>query len=184
VNGHSYSQPLELKMDPHAKVSQADLEKQLDLAQQILATSAETNAAAQQAAALQQRLKAIAPRITSRKDKKLADTVDALDKQVSAILGNPPPGELGGPPGPIDRTTLRYVSGALGQLERVVESDDSAPSPDAAAAFAQDDQIAQAAMGKWEALVSTDLPALNRQLHRAHIEPIELGIPHPGGAEN
>ncbi|HVA16093.1 MAG TPA: hypothetical protein VMV59_00115, partial [Candidatus Dormibacteraeota bacterium] len=93
-------------------------------------------------------------------------------------------GELGGTPEPTDRTTLRYVAGALGQLERVVESDDAAPSPDASAAFAQDDQIAQTALEKWSALVSTDLPALNKQLHRAHIAPIDLTVPRPGGEEN
>jgi len=184
ADGQTYSQPLTVKMDPRVKVSQADLEKQLDLAQQILAKSAETNAAARQAAALQQRLKAITPRITSRKEKKLADTVDELDKRVSALLGKPPAGELGGTPEPTDRTTLRYVSGALGQVERVVESDDAAPSPDASAAYAQDDQIAQAALQKWEAIVSTDLPALNKELHRAHIEPVELGMPRPAASEN
>jgi len=142
------------------------------------------NAAAQQAAALQKQLQEIAPRIASPKEKKLADTVDELDKRVSALLGKPPAGELGGTPEPTDRTTLRYVSGALGQVERVVESDDAAPSPDASAAFAQDDQIAQAALQKWEAIVSTDLPALNKDLHRAKIEPIELGMRRPGAGEN
>ncbi|MGH9727288.1 MAG: hypothetical protein ACRD4V_01695, partial [Candidatus Acidiferrales bacterium] len=172
ADGQSYSQPLTVKMDPRVKVSQADLQKQLDLAQQVLARTAEVNAASQQAAALQKRLQQIAPQIASSKKKetKLADTVEELDKRVSAILGKPPAGELGGTPEPTDRTTLRYVSGALGQVERVVESDDAAPSADASAAFAQDDQIAQAALAKWEAIVSTDSPALNKELHRAKIE--------------
>ena len=85
---------------------------------------------------------------------------------------------------PTDRTTLRYVSGALGQVERVVESDDAAPLADASAAFAQDDQIAQAALAKWEVIVSTDLPALNKELHRAKIESIELGMHRPAAGEN
>ena len=184
AGGQSYSQPLTVKMDPRVKVSQADLQKQFELAQQVLARTAEVNAAAQQAAALQKRLQEIAPQVASPKDKKLADTVDELDKRVSALLGNPPAGELGGTPEPTDRTTLRYVSGALGQVERVVESDDAAPSADASAAFAQDDQIAQAALQKWETIVSTDLPALNKELHRAKIEPIELGMHRPAAAEN
>ena len=176
--------PLIVKMDPRVKVSQADLQKQFDFTQQVLARTAEVNAAAQQAAALQKRLQEIAPQVASPKDKKLADTVDELDKRVSALLGKPPAGELGGTPEPTDRTTLRYVSGALGQVERVVESDDAAPSADASAAFAQDDQIAQAALQKWEAIVSTDLPALNKELHRAKIEPIELGMQRPAPGEN
>ncbi|HET6199427.1 MAG TPA: hypothetical protein VFD93_03745, partial [Candidatus Acidoferrales bacterium] len=184
AGGQSYSQPLTVKMDPRVKASQADLQKQFDFTQQVLARTAEVNAAAQQAAALQKRLQEIAPQVASPKDKKLADTVDELDKRVSALLGKPPAGELGGTPEPTDRTTLRYVSGALGQVERVVESDDAAPSADASAAFAQDDQIAQAALQKWEAIVSTDLPALNKELHRAKIEPIELGMQRPGPAEN
>ena len=121
----SYSQPLTVKMDPRLKVSQADLQKQFDFTQQVLARTAEVNAASQQAAALQKRLQEIAPQIASRKE--LANSVDELDKRTSALLGKPPAGELGGTPEPTDRTTLRYVSGALGQVERVVESDDAAP---------------------------------------------------------
>jgi hypothetical protein len=186
ADGQTYSQPLTVKMDPRVRVSQADLQKQFELAQQVLARTAEVNAASQQAAALQKRLQEIGPQLAARKakEKELANILDALDKRVSAILGKPPAGELGGTPEPTDRTTLRYVSGALGQVERVVESDDAAPSADASAAYAQDDQIAQAALAKWEAIVSTDLPALNKELHRAKIDEIELGRVRPAGAQN
>ncbi|HEV2287991.1 MAG TPA: hypothetical protein VGR81_03465 [Candidatus Acidoferrales bacterium] len=178
MNGQSYTQPLTVKMDPRANVSQEDLLKQLELAQQISAKSAEVNAAARLAAELQEKLKALGPQAASRKE--LASSVDELSAEVASVLGRPPAGELAaGMPVPTDRTTLRYVSGALGQVQRAVESDDAAPSSDAFAAFAQDDQIAVAALEKWQAIVSTKLPDLNKDLHRAHIEPIELEMSRP-----
>ena len=178
VNGQSYSQPLTVKMDPRVNVSQEDLQKQLELAEQISAKSAEVGAVARLAAELQEKLRAVAPQVASHKD--VASSVDQLSAEVASLLGKPPAGELApGMPEPTDRTTLRYVSGALGQVESAVESDDAAPSADAFAAFAQDDQIAVAALEKWQLIVSTKLPDLNKDLHRAHVEPIELGMSRP-----
>jgi hypothetical protein len=79
----------------------------------------------------------------------------------------------------VDRTTLRYVSGELGQLERVVESADVVPSADAVTAFGQDTQIADAALQRWQAILSEDVTRLNNDLRRIHIEPVEASAQHP-----
>lgn len=173
VNGVTLEQPLTVKMDPRIKVSQEDLQKQLDLAQQVLAKTAEVNAASQQAAGVEQSLKALAPKAASRQE--LAQKVDAVETETAKVLGAQAGNPLAASAGPTvtDRTTLRYVASALGQLERVIESDDAAPSADASTAFTQDTQIADAAVEKWQEIVSTDLPALNEELRRAHLEPVE-----------
>jgi photosystem II stability/assembly factor-like uncharacterized protein len=180
VNGETAEQPLTVKMDPRVQVSREDLQKQLDLAQQILAKTAEVNAASRQAENVDQQLKALEPRATSHQE--LAASIDSLVKQVDAVLGPPPGNPLAAAEGPTvtDRTTMRYVVSALGQVERAVESGDAAPSADASTAFTQDDQIAESAMEKWQGIVSTDLPALNEQLRRAHLEPVELNAPRSG----
>jgi photosystem II stability/assembly factor-like uncharacterized protein len=180
VNGQTAEQPLTVKMDPRVNVSQEDLQKQLDLAQQVLAKTAEVEAASHQAASVDQQLKKLGPKAASHHA--LAENIDALEKRITAILG----AEAANPLAPsagltvTDRTTLRYVSGELGALERVVESDDAAPSADASAAFTQDDQIAETALEKWQAILSNELPALDEQLRRAHLPPVEIGESHSG----
>jgi hypothetical protein len=184
VGGRAIEQPLTVKMDPRVDASQEDLQKQLDMAQQVLAKNAEVEVAMRQAASVDQKLKALAPQTASHRS--LAQSVSALDKQIEAIMG----AEAGNPLAPstgatvTDRTTLRYVSGELTQLERVIESDDVAPSADASTALSQHAQIADSALAKWQAIVSTNLPALNEQLRRAHLEPIEIAAPHSGESRN
>jgi photosystem II stability/assembly factor-like uncharacterized protein len=186
VNGQSYEQPLTVKMDPRVKTSLDDLQKQFDMAQQILVLTGEVNGASQQASQLLEKLKALAPKVESRKNKSLAAQVDKISKDTQAVLGEPPRNELAaGAPQPVDRTTLRYVSSALGGVERAVESADVAPTADAQTAFNQDGEIVHNALAKWDVILNTDLPALNKELQRAHLnfEVIELGRVRPGGAE-
>ena len=180
VSGETAEQPLTVTMDPRVQVSQEDLQKQLDLAQQILAKTAQVNAASRQAENVEEQLKALGPRAASHQE--LAASIESLGKQVEAVLGPQAGNPLAANEGPAvtDRTTLRYVAGALGQAERAVESGDAAPSADASTAFTQDDQIAQSAMGKWQGIVSTELPALNEQLRRAHLEPVEIEASYSG----
>ena len=179
AGGNTLRQPLTVKMDPRVDVSQEDLQKQLDTAQQVLAKNAEVAAAQRQAASLDQKLKALASQAVSRRS--LAQNINMLAGQVEAILGAEAANPLAPSAGATvtDRTTLRYVSGQLGQLGRVIESDDAAPSADASTAFAQDVQIADSALAKWQGIVSTNLPTLNEQLRRAHLEPIEIAPSHP-----
>ncbi|HEV2298655.1 MAG TPA: hypothetical protein VGR72_09090 [Candidatus Acidoferrales bacterium] len=186
VNGQSYEQPLTMKMDPRVKTSQEDLQKQFDMAQQALVLTGEAGGAARQAAQLLDKLKALTPKVASRKNKTLAEQVDKMTKDTDAVLGQEPRDGLpAGAPQPTDRTTLRYVSGALGELERAIESADVAPTADAQSAFNQDGEIVHNALGKWDVILNTDLPALNKELQRAHLnsEVIELGPARPSGAE-
>jgi hypothetical protein len=186
VNGQSYEQPLMVKMDPRVKTSQEDLQKQFDMAQQVLVLTGEVNGASRQAAELLDKLKALEPKVASRKNKALAEQVEKISKNTTAILGQQARGELAaGAPEPTDRTTLRYVAGALGEVERAIESADVAPTTDAASAFEQDGQIVQAALQKWDVILGTDLPALNKELQKAHLnlDVIELGPAQPGGGE-
>lgn len=172
VDGGTAEEPLTLKMDPRVKVSQADLQKQFDFAEQILAKTTAVNAAATQAENVQRQLVAVEPKVMRRKP--TLDAVKALETKVAAILGERPasPLALSNGPAPVDRTTLRYVAGQLNQLERVVESDDAAPSPDAQTAFNQDTQIADSAMQNWQTLISTDLARVNNVLRHAHLKPV------------
>lgn len=179
VDGETAEQPLTVKMDPRIKISQEDLQKQLDVAQQVLAKTAEVNAALRQAEEVEQKLEALTPKAASRRD--LAQKIDAIRQETAKVLGpraaNPLTASAG--PAETDRTTLRYVAGALGQLERAIESADAAPSTDASSAFTQDTQIADAAVERWQNIISADLPGLNEELRRAHLEPVEAMEPRP-----
>ena len=178
VGGATAQETLTVKMDPRTKVSQQDLQAQLNLAERILAKTAEVDAAERQAASVQQQLNSLPAKVTSRKE--IAASIKSLEDKISAVLGAQAasPLALSSGPAAVDRSTLRYTSGEMGQLERVVESADAAPSADAVTAYTQASQIADSALQRWQAILSTDLPRLNNDLHHMHVEPIEAGARH------
>jgi len=97
ADGRTAEQPLTVKMDPRVQVPQEDLQKQLDVAQQVLAKTAEVEAASRQAESVEEGLKALAPQAASHQA--LAQSIDTLGKQV----GNS--GSPGGEPSCRDRGT-------------------------------------------------------------------------------
>jgi hypothetical protein len=66
------------------------------------------------------------------------------------------------------------VTGDLGEVYGAIGSADTAPTALQTAALATVEKENADVMARWQAIKSTDLPALNRQLSGAGIEVIEL----------
>ncbi|HEY7980896.1 MAG TPA: hypothetical protein VID19_05380 [Candidatus Eremiobacteraceae bacterium] len=119
--GRTYSQPLNVIADPRVKVSGADLALQFRLAREIESLRVLVAQTAARAKALRTGL----------------SPTDAKRHKLDAIIGGPQPGSpdnsLGLPSE--DFSSLWYLDGALQNLTGLVESADTAPTPDEVKAF-------------------------------------------------
>ena len=108
--------------------------------------------------------------------KPLADTLDAFQARLLLLSGEAtganPANANAFPPKRIE--SLRWISGALGNLQRMVDGADAAPSPDAREAWTKLQAMAESALGAWQQFVATDLDALNRRLETAGMKPIAV----------
>ena len=175
VDGKTFAQPLAVKMDPNIKVSEADLEAQFQTDRQIIEARQKVSEALAEAEKLQKQLQSLLPQTTNLQEPNRE--LKAVDQKLSPVLGpaaqaNP---DFSGELGPSkDLTSLRYLAGAFGQLEYVVESADAAPTPDALAAFQQARQVMESTLAMWQEIKSTDLAHLNSILRQARLPAISL----------
>ena len=183
VSGHNYTRPLTVKMDPRVQTPPADLVRQFEMTQEILAAQTRVVSASREASRLRSSLESLRPRVAGRAA--LADVIEALDRRTKAILGPEPanPFASSANEAATDRTSLRYLSGALGEVERVVESADVAPTEDAVTALAQEHQAMNSRLAQWNEVKTRDLPQLNSMLGQANLPPISLEERQPGPAE-
>jgi photosystem II stability/assembly factor-like uncharacterized protein len=136
--GRTLSQSLTVVEDPRVAVSTSDLMEQFQLARSIESLRV---AIAQTSA----RAKAMRGQISA---------TDSRRRTLDLIVGGPAagaPGNAFGVPSQ-DFTSLWYLDGALQTLSALVESADSAPTPDERKAFTMDDAAYHAAVRRLKAL--------------------------------
>jgi hypothetical protein len=174
ANNHDYTRPLAVKMDPRVKTALPDLAKQLDLARQITAALEQDVQAHGEVGRLRAQLRSLEsqPEVQGA----LATAVKALDHKAEAIMGvrpvNPESFGVGEPS--TDRTSLRFLSGALNRLESAIESADAAPSTYAVAAFRHNRQVLSTTLAAWNKVKREDLLQLNMLLLQFKLPPISV----------
>ena len=175
VDGKSYTQPLTVKMDSHVKTTQAELQRQYEVSQQVAAESARIAIARGEVARV--RAQIVPLRRQAASNSALVSALDALDAKAAQIGGVAPTStpDSSGVTGPSsDVSSLMFVGGEIGQVSGAVEGTDGAPSMQVMNAFAQTQKIAAVAVAKWSAVKSKDLVAVNDQLKQAGLQPISL----------
>ena len=166
VDGHTYSAPLTVKMDPRVKTPPAGLEQQFQ-AETLLATMiASSYKAAGEARAVQESLAALKGKATGS----AADAVGAFEKKMSGIAGAP--GGFFAPPSA--EVTLARASGDAAGLYGIIGAADDAPTATQVAALTQVERESADVAKRWAAIKSTDIPALNRQLQSAGLPEIRV----------
>ncbi len=170
VNGKSYTQPLEVKMDPRVQTSLADLTQQFTLSKQLYDDILEASKCAEEARALRKQVEQLRERAGQSAT---ADAVDAFDKKVVAIAGG---GGRGGggrfaPGGGPD--TLASVQGALSNLLRLMQGADVAPTPQVVAAAEDRRKALAALMERWRSLKQA-AATVNAQLKQAGLPELKL----------
>jgi hypothetical protein len=182
VNGHSFSEPLAVKMDPRVKSSEKELELAFEKQQLLAGMMTQNTEAVSQARALREQLQkltgkaavATVGRATSAGEKisgPLADAVSAFDKKLTAILGGGGPGGFAAAPSP--SPTLSRTAGTIGALYGEIDRADRAPTAAQLAAIDAAESDSKATLKLWQDFQSGDLPALNRQLKSAGLAELQ-----------
>ncbi len=172
VDGRALTRTLKLEPDPRVKLGPSVYREQFDLARRVEQTAAKLAKPANAAGRLQKEL-------TDRRDGAkgaLAKSLDAFQAKLSALTGSEPTTNPANawafPPKRIE--SLRWLAGALGNLQRVVDGADAEPSPDARDGAAKLSAMVDATLADWQRFVTDDLVKLNAELKSAGMKAIEI----------
>ena len=172
AGGATLERTLTLAPDPRVNLEPSAYREQFELARSVEAASAKLA----QATAAAGKVRKAAVDLRAGADRALADTLDAFQARLLAIseeaIGSNPSNANVFPPKRIE--SLRWLSGALGNLQRMVDGADAAPSPDAREAWTRLDAMTTSTLEAWQRFVAGDLDALNQRLKATGRQPIEV----------
>ncbi|HEX4595647.1 MAG TPA: glycoside hydrolase [Bryobacteraceae bacterium] len=172
VNGHSYAEPLAVKMDPRVHTSQADLLQQFTLSKQLYDDQVTASKALDQVRVLREKLRQLHDRAGQGT---VADAIAGFDQKVLALQGAGGGGRGGGGRGAATGPdTITSVNGSLGTLMRLIQSADVAPTTQAVAAAADRRKAMASLLQRWTAIRTQELASLNTQLKQAGIQEITV----------
>ena len=170
VDGKTYKQPLMVEMDPRVKVTQAELQQQLEFAQKIDSLVTQSFDFHEQAAKFQSEVAERQSALEKNDQAKAAlQALKDFDAKVMKIQGEMQRGFGGfGKPKP----TFTLMNSEFANLSEAVDQADAAPT--ACDAYRLHDycgdltKLAQ----QWSELMKQDLPAVNAQLTGQHLQPL------------
>ncbi|MFZ3342563.1 MAG: glycoside hydrolase [Terriglobales bacterium] len=170
ADGRTYTQPLEIRMDPRVKTSPEDLRRQFDLDRKIAGALHRDHEALQQARSLRSQLKAVSAK---NPPSSLAESIKDLDAKAAAIEGTE------GGYGTRFLTTpegrsLARLNGGLGTMLAQLDTADAAPTTQEIAMFEEVNKALDEQLAAWGQLKTKDLPKLNEELKKAGQPGIDL----------
>ena len=154
AGGHSYREPLTIKMDPRVTASASDLNRLFEAESQLAAMVSSSSLAAMQAHSIREQLAKAAPRAEGT-----AAALKQLDTHLAALLAGD---EKSGKPG-LDGVSAE-VSGLYTQVGQV----DAVPTVAQQQAMEHVSGKVKTVLGEWEQLRTTELPAANQKLRSVH----------------
>ncbi|MGH9776525.1 MAG: WD40/YVTN/BNR-like repeat-containing protein [Candidatus Acidiferrales bacterium] len=171
VAGKSYTAPLEVKKDPRVEASDADLQKQFDLALKLRARITEGHDAVNEIRDVRTQLQALQNRLGSDPQYKdisvsAADLIKKLDAIESSIIQ---------PKSKTNEDPLNYpiqVADQLMALDSTVEDADAAPTQACYQVFDVLSKQLDEQLAKWRDARDKDLAALNQKIAAANIPAI------------
>jgi hypothetical protein len=167
VNGKSVTQKLTVKMDPRVKTPLAGLTEQFTLSMRLYGGAMEAQSALQQLRAMRAQIKPLQERAGQGA---VSQALAAFDQKASALEGSAGFGFGGG--GVLD--TLAAMGGALSAVMGLLQAADVAPTRQLAAAVDDRLQAQAQVMERWNAFRTGDVEALNIQLVKANLPPIQI----------
>ena len=171
AGGKSYTQPLEVKMDPRVKAAPEALASQFRAETAAVAGVNQTSAALQQAKSVRAQLKERAGRSGPGA---LADEIAALDQRIEKLEGAAGSRFFGLPPAGKQKENFSTLNQHFGGLLRTADSCDCALTAQGAALETELDAALKALVAEWKQVQARDLPALNEQLEKAKLPPISV----------
>jgi photosystem II stability/assembly factor-like uncharacterized protein len=168
AEGHTYTAPLTIKMDPRVKTPPAGIEQQFKMEVRLAALTNSSYQAVGQVRSLADQLDKLSKQ--GQTAKPISDSVASLQKKVQGLTGAA--GGFFAPPSP--EPTLSRLSGEVAALYGAIGAADATPTASEVAAVASVERESSDLMKRWSAIQSGDLAALNQQLSAAGLPAIKL----------
>jgi photosystem II stability/assembly factor-like uncharacterized protein len=166
VNGKVFTQALMIKIDPRVKTAQEGLRQQFELETRIAEAMHQDYAALLEVRRVRDQLNMVKGNTKGE----LGASIKSLDEKTGVLEGQSGSTYLKDAAG---RSLVRLNS-ALSQLLGTVDSADAAPTQQAITAFSQVRSALDQQLNEWNRIKSSEIPAVNQQLIRAHFAPVEL----------
>ncbi|MGA7695975.1 MAG: glycoside hydrolase [Candidatus Sulfotelmatobacter sp.] len=166
ANGKTYTAPFVVKMDPRVKISAASLEKKFQFEVRLASLLSETSRAVLQAGSIREPLQKLSQQATGP----IHDSVQAFQNKLAEVLGAssgfsaPPSGDV----------TLTRVNGQVAVLYGQDWQVDAEPTASQSEATTAAEHDASEVIKRWDALKTSDLPALNRALSEANLPAVRI----------
>jgi photosystem II stability/assembly factor-like uncharacterized protein len=177
--GKSDIAPLEVRGDPRLQVSQADLEKQFELARQIARAISEDHDAVNQIRDLRTQLNALRKRAgQDEQAKEILGAAAELDKKMTAVEEALIQTKSKSGEDPLNFPIK--LDDKLSILEGAVESADTAPTKQEFEVFEELKAQLEPQLAAWGEIQKKDVPAFNEQVRKGNIPAIMIA---PTGGE-
>ena len=168
VTGKSSTQPLEIRSDPRIQASQADLQKQFDLALKIRDAVSSDHEAVNQIRDLRAQLKELRKRLGENPDARtILSAAEALENKMTAVEE-----ELMQTKAKSSEDTLNFptmLNDKLVSVGAAVEGADTPPTPAEVELFDVLKSRLDVQLGKWHEITSKDLAELNALMKQRNI---------------
>ncbi|GAC1432353.1 MAG: hypothetical protein NVS1B11_10920 [Terriglobales bacterium] len=178
VEGHSYSAPLEVKMDPRVKVTPDALKQQFDLELRVSEMLSHSSEAVLQARSVQKQVKNL---ILKNQKESLKQALDAANRRIAEILEAPDNANSASP-----KRALDPLNGDISTLYTTISAADAQPTEAGVQGIAAAERDLVPAMKAWNDFKSSELPELNRQLRAGGLTDIRTDsaqLPDDGGMD-
>ena len=170
AEGKTYSQTLEIRMDPRVKTSAEDLRRQFELDRKIADALHRDYEAVQQVRSLRAQMKAV---LTKNPPPEVAKSIQDLETKAAAVEGDEGGYGTRFLSTPEGRSLARLNTG-LNMLLGALDSADAAPTTQQSATFAEVEKALSEQLSAWAQVKSKDVPQLNEQLKKAGLPEIDL----------
>ncbi len=188
IGGKSYTQTLDVKMDPRVKTSPEDLRLHFELDQKIASALHQDYEALQQVRSVRSQIKwlqrgkysnSMASSTSLDAAARIAAELEAKAAAIEGGEGGYGARYLSTP----DGRSLSRLNSGLGALLNGLDTADAGPTTQQAAMFGELDKALQEQLAAWAQLKSKDITALNEELKKRGLPPIDLQKPAAGGTD-
>ncbi len=165
VDGKTWTQPLQIRMDPRSAATPQELERQFELGRSIFTETLQAKRTVAEIHAVQKQLADVQVKLGGEHADLKASAAEAAT-EIQKILagGEGAPGAMG----------LERANTGLASALRVVESSDRAVPVQALDVYQESNNAMKLGVDEWNRFKTTRLPQLNQQLQKANLGPIAI----------
>jgi photosystem II stability/assembly factor-like uncharacterized protein len=165
ASGKSYTAAFTVKMDPRVQTSTVGLDKKFQLETRLASLLSQTSTAFMQAGSIRESLQKLRQNASGA----ALDSIQAVQTKLADVLDAAPASQT-----PSEAITLTRVNSQVGVLYGQVWQADAEPTAAQSEAGARLTRDALSVTQRWQALQTSDLPALNRLLRAANLPEVQV----------